>query len=147
MDISFAFKKVPEIFYLFALNFPYCMKYYLLTLQRYADFRGRSNRSEYWYFALFNFLFAGAALILDNTLGITYPHVWYGYIYTAYALTILVPQLAVSIRRLHDTSRSAWYMLLAIIPFIGAVWLIVLFALKGTPGPNKYGPDPDMEQH
>jgi uncharacterized membrane protein YhaH (DUF805 family) len=119
------------------------MKYYLLALRRYAEFRSRSNRSEYWYFALFNLLFAGIALALDTLLGITYPNVAYGYIYTAYALTILVPQLAVSIRRLHDTNRSGWFLLLALVPFVGAVWLLVLFATKGTPGDNQYGPDPN----
>lgn len=119
------------------------MKYYLLALRRYAEFRSRSNRSEYWYFALFNLLFAAVAITLDQLLGITYPNVWYGYIYTAYALTILIPQLAVSIRRLHDTNRSGWFMLLALIPFVGAIWLLVLFATKGTQGENQYGPDPN----
>jgi uncharacterized membrane protein YhaH (DUF805 family) len=119
------------------------MKYYLLALRRYAEFRSRSNRSEYWYFALFNLLFAGIALAVDNLFGTTYPQVWYGYLYTAYALTILVPQLAVTIRRLHDTNRSGWFLLLAIIPVVGPIWVLVLLAMKGTPGENMYGPDPN----
>src|SRR5690348_5399961 len=122
------------------------MKYYLLALRRYADFRSRSNRPEYWYFALFNLLFAAIALVADNLLHITYAHVQYGYLYTAYALTILVPQLSVTVRRLHDTNRSGWFLLLAIIPIVGPIWLLVLLATKGTDGENTYGADPNDKQ-
>ena len=121
------------------------MKYYLLALRRYAQFAGRSNRSEYWYFILFHFLFLIAALILDSTLGMAFADTPYGIIYMVYALALAVPSLSVGVRRLHDIGKSGWYVLLGLIPLIGGIWLIVLMVKRGDPGENKYGPDPNGE--
>ena len=123
------------------------MNYYINALKNYAVFTGRARRSEYWYFVLFNFVFAMAAAILDNMLHITislapgYPG-FYGYIYFAYALFALIPGLAVLIRRLHDIGKSGWFFLIVFIPIIGAIWLLVLLFKESQPGENKYGPNP-----
>jgi uncharacterized membrane protein YhaH (DUF805 family) len=119
------------------------MKYYLLALKKYAEFRGRSNRPEYWYFVLFNIIFAIAAIILDSMLGLNFPGIPYGYLYMAYAIALLLPGLSAGVRRLHDTNRSGWYILLSLIPLIGGIWLLVLLAQEGTHGDNQYGPDPN----
>lgn len=119
------------------------MKYYLAALKKYAQFKGRSNRSEYWYFVLFNIIFAIAAMLLDGVLGFTFNNTPYGILYVLYALITLIPGLAAAVRRLHDTDRSGWFIFIALIPLIGSIWLIVLLATKGTKGENKYGLDPD----
>lgn len=121
------------------------MKYYVLAMKRYAQFSGRADRSEYWYFFLFNILFLIGAMLLDNILGFNYPNVPYGILYSVYALASLLPGLAAAVRRLHDVNKSGWYILVALIPLVGSIWLLVLLASKGTHGENKYGPDPSGE--
>lgn len=112
------------------------MEYYLKVLkEHYADFNGRSRRKEFWMFILFSFLFSLAAGIVDNLLGITI-------ISAIYGLAVLIPTIAAGIRRLHDTGKSGWWILIALIPLIGTIWLIVLLAMEGDHGSNEYGPDP-----
>jgi len=118
------------------------MKWYLMALKKYAQFNGRSRRKEYWMFILFNMAFAIVAMLLDNVLGLANETVGYGPIYGIYSLAVFIPGLAVSVRRLHDVNKSGWMLLIALIPLIGAIWLIVLLATDGTKGPNQYGPDP-----
>ena len=118
------------------------MKYYLAVLKKYVDFSGRARRSEYWYFALFNIIFLIVALVLDNVLGTTVPPMPYGVFYIIYGLIVLLPGLAVLVRRLHDVGKSGAYILLAFIPLIGAIWLLVLCFTEGTTGKNEYGEDP-----
>lgn len=123
------------------------MNYYIKALKNYAVFPGRARRSEYWYFVLFNFLFAMAAAILDNVLHLTisivpeYPG-FYGYIYLAYALFAFLPGFAVLVRRLHDIGKSGWFFFIVFIPIAGAIWLLVLLFKDSQPGENKYGPNP-----
>ncbi len=118
------------------------MKWFLMALKKYAEFNGRSRRKEYWMFVLFQMIFAIVAMSLDNLFGLAYENIGYGPIYGVFGLTMFIPGLAVSIRRLHDVDKSGWMMLIALIPLIGAIWLLVLFVTEGTRGPNKYGPDP-----
>ena len=126
------------------------MQYYLKALRNYTGFTGRSTRSEYWYFALFNFIFAIAAMIVDNVLGtrITTDTINgafglpYGYVYLLYALAVIIPGLAVAVRRLHDVNKSGWFLLIAIIPIVGIIWLLVLMVTDSDPGENKYGMNP-----
>ncbi len=66
----------------------------------------------------------------------------YGYVYAIYGLAVLLPSLGVSIRRLHDVGKSGWFLLIALIPLIGAIWLLVLFCTDSQAGVNKYGPNP-----
>jgi uncharacterized membrane protein YhaH (DUF805 family) len=121
------------------------MNYYKAVLKKYAEFKGRARRAEYWYFALFNIIFAIVAGIIDRIID---PGVkisgYYGIIYILYALAVIVPSLAVVVRRLHDTGKSGWMILISLIPIVGAIWLLVLMIKKGDVGENKYGPDPKM---
>jgi len=122
------------------------MKWYLKVLKDFGNFRGRARRSEYWYFVLFNVIFAFVAMGLDNALGTTFKiedvPFPYGYIYLLYTLVVIIPGLAVAVRRLHDVGKSGWFLLIALIPLIGSIWLLVLFFTDGQPGENKWGPNP-----
>lgn len=118
------------------------MSWYLTVLKKYAVFSGRARRKEFWYFVLFNMIFAVVAWGLDYVLGITIQDLNYGPIYLVYVLAIILPNLGVAIRRLHDIGKSGWWILIELIPLIGSIWLIVLFAKQGESGENKYGPDP-----
>lgn len=104
------------------------------VFQQYAGFTGRARRSEYWYFVLFTVLVYVAASVVDAVLGIP--------VLTLLAvLALLVPTLAVTVRRLHDTGRSGWWMLLSLVPF-GGIVLLVFDCLDSEPGPNRFGPSP-----
>lgn len=120
------------------------MNWYLQVLRNYADFSGRARRTEYWMFALFNLIFYVAAIILDNILGTTVSNLPYGLFYFLYALAMFIPGLAVSVRRLHDTGKSGWMILIAIIPIVGAIWLLVLYCTDSDAGENEYGPNPKL---
>jgi uncharacterized membrane protein YhaH (DUF805 family) len=101
----------------------------------YVNFQGRAIRSEYWYWVLFVFILMIVAELIDYALGI---HA----IYPISALAIILPGLAVSVRRLHDLDRSGWWVLLPIIPLIGSIVLIYWQCQRGTVGDNRFGPDP-----
>jgi uncharacterized membrane protein YhaH (DUF805 family) len=104
------------------------------ALGKYATFSGRARRSEYWYFALFSFVVGLVTSILDGILGT-------GFLYILSALALLVPSLAVGVRRLHDISKSGWLLLVGLIPFVGFIVLIVWF-VQDSHGPNEHGPSP-----
>ena len=91
---------------------------------------------------LFNMIFAIVAMILDNVLGIAMEGIGYGPLYGLYALAMLIPGLAVAVRRLHDVGKSGWMILIALIPLIGAIWLLVLMVTDSNPGENQYGQNP-----
>ena len=114
------------------------MNWYLKVLKQYADFNGRSRRKEYWMFVLINLIISWSLAILDNVFGTGL----FTVISTIYSLVVLVPGLAVSVRRLHDIGKSGWYYLLVLLPIIGWIWLIVLFATDSEVGPNKWGQNP-----
>jgi uncharacterized membrane protein YhaH (DUF805 family) len=118
------------------------MKWYFKVLTQYADFKGRARRMEYWMFVLFNMIFALIVMALDNLLGLTVEGLPYGYIYFVYVLFVFIPNLAVAVRRLHDTGKSGWMILVGLIPLIGAIWLLVLLVTDSKPGTNLYGPNP-----
>jgi uncharacterized membrane protein YhaH (DUF805 family) len=109
--------------------------YYMSALKKYADFSGRSRRSEYWYFALFNFLFAIGAVLIDGLIGMPI-------LYFIYILGTLIPGLAVLVRRLHDTNRSGWWFLIALVPLVGGIVLLVFLATDSDPNENQYGLNP-----
>lgn len=118
------------------------MEWYLKVLKQYADFKGRARRQEFWMFLLFHMiilfvlgLFGGIiTTLLDSPIGV-FPMVMY-------SLAMIVPSLAVVVRRLHDQNKSGWMYFIAFIPFIGGIWLLVLLCTEGTRGDNMYGPDP-----
>ena len=126
------------------------MNYYLKVLRNYVNFTGRARRSEYWYFVLFNVIFATAAMLLDHAFGTTFTlntidgplPLFYGYVYLMYALAVFMPGLAVTVRRLHDSGKSGWYILVSLIPLAGAIWLLVLLCTDSNPGINEFGPNP-----
>lgn len=114
------------------------MDWYMKVLRQYADFSGRARRKEYWMFVLFNILIAVAIGIVEAMLlGLTF-----GVLSMIYGLAMLVPGLAVSVRRLHDTGRSGWWVLISLIPFIGVIVLLVFMATDGEQGTNQWGPNP-----
>jgi len=112
------------------------MNWYLKVLKQYADFNRRARRQEYWMFFLFNIVFSMVAGALDAALG-----TW-GAIGGLYTLAILIPSLAVGVRRLHDIGKSGWMLLIAFIPVIGIIWLLILLATDSTSGSNQYGENP-----
>lgn len=119
------------------------MNWYIKVIKQYADFNGRARRTEYWMFILFNAIFAIAAMLIDNMLGLTIStEIPYGPLYIIYGLAMFIPGLAVAVRRLHDTGKSGWMILIALIPFIGGIILLVFMVTSGTVGSNEYGPDP-----
>jgi len=118
------------------------MNWYLKVLKNYAVFRGRARRKEYWMFVLFYLIFAIVAVILDNVLGTAIENIGYGLFYILYVLAVLIPYLAVTVRRLHDVGKSGWMILIALIPLIGSIWLLVLMCIDSNPGENQYGPNP-----
>jgi uncharacterized membrane protein YhaH (DUF805 family) len=127
-------------------------------LRKYADFTGRARRTEFWLFALLIFLIevvfmallsavggsgllfgdpaAAAAVQMNGAIGAVL------LIHFAVMLALLVPSLAVTFRRLHDTNRRGWWILLSFIPLIGALVLFIFYLLDGTAGPNRFGEDP-----
>ena len=118
------------------------MNWYLKVIRQYADFSGKARRKEYWIFVLFNMIFAFVAMILDNVLGLTAGELPYGVFYFLYAFAVLIPGLAVAVRRLHDVGKSGWMILIALIPIIGAIWLLVLMVTDSQQGTNKWGQNP-----
>lgn len=124
------------------------MHWYVVALQKYAVFSGRSRRSEYWYFQLFNFLLpvcgaialglllVFAAVKSDTAVTIA---MW---VYDLWALATLLPGLAVSVRRLHDTGRSGWWIFIGAIPLIGFIIFLVFMCEDSKPEDNQWGPSP-----
>ena len=104
-----------------------------VVLSKYATFSGRAQRSEYWWFALFAWLVTIAALIVDGILDTTY------LVQVLAVLALLLPSIAVTIRRLHDTGRSGWWYLIGFIPLVGGIVLLV-FMVQDSEGDNRYGP-------
>ena len=118
------------------------MEWMLMPYRRYAEFSGRSRRKEYWMYVLFNIIVAVVLSILEGVAGLSQMVGPYGPLTALFVLGSLVPSIAVSIRRLHDTDRSGWWLLLALVPIIGSLVLLYFYILEGTRGQNEYGADP-----
>ncbi|QEE48572.1 DUF805 domain-containing protein [Flavobacterium alkalisoli] len=113
------------------------IQWYLKVVRdNYANFEGRARRSEYWYYTLMNILIIFTLAILTMVSSI------FTFVYAIYALGVIIPGLAVAVRRLHDINKSGWFILVGLIPVIGSIWLLVLFATEGDRGDNQYGADP-----
>lgn len=119
------------------------MNYFLDALGKYAVFSGRARRSEYWYFVLFTCLiaFALAAIGLAVAAATHGPSTLVQYLVDFFSVLILLPSLAVSVRRLHDIGMSGWWVLLNLVPFGGLV-LVYFFCQDSQSGTNQYGPNP-----
>ena len=138
------------------------MKYFLYCLKHYADFNGRARRSEYWFFTLVHSLLVLLPIIIGLvmivTASLTQLHhpaseaprygnvgVFIIFIFGLLHLALFIPQLAVSVRRLHDTDKSGFFILIAFIPYVGVIGgivLLVFYCMDSTPGYNQYGPNP-----
>jgi uncharacterized membrane protein YhaH (DUF805 family) len=117
------------------------MEWYLAVLKKYAVFQGRARRKEYWYFVLFNFLISLGLGLIDGFLGLTLEGSGFGILGGIYTLAVLIPGIAVGVRRLHDTGRSGWWLLISFIPLIGALVLIYFLVGGSQPGKNQYDID------
>ena len=93
-------------------------------------------------FTLFNAIFGVLAMMVDIILGISFDGIEYGPIYLIYALALFIPGLAVFVRRMHDVGKSGWFILISLVPLIGAIWLLILWCTDGSSEENKYGPSP-----
>ena len=122
------------------------MNWYIEVLKKYTVFSGRARRKEYWYFALFNIIISFILIFIDSIFGTFNWEAGYGVFSTIYSLAVLLPALGVSIRRLHDTGRSGWWILIGFIPLIGAIVLLIFFVKDSQPGENQYGPNPKEVQ-
>ena len=118
------------------------MNWYLKALKQYVDFSGRARRKEYWMFFLYNLLFSVLAVILDKVIGTSSPESGYGIFYGIYSLALIVPSLALGVRRLHDVGKSGWMLLVGLIPLIGAIWILILMATDSQLASNKWGENP-----
>jgi len=118
------------------------MNWYLMVWKKYAQFSGRSRRNEFWMFTLINILIyvllygAGLALV-DSGIGKALLGLC-----AIYGLAILIPSLAVTVRRLHDTGRSGWWWFICLVPLVGGLILLIFCVLDSEPGTNQYGPNP-----
>lgn len=115
------------------------MNYYLEVLKKYAVFNGRARRAEYWYFFLFNIIITIVLGIISAIIGDSK-----GMLGIFYSLALIIPGIAVGIRRLHDTNHSGWWLFISLIPIVGIIWLIVLMATDSNAGENKYGSNPKI---
>jgi uncharacterized membrane protein YhaH (DUF805 family) len=111
-----------------------------ICLRKYADFSGRARRSEYWWFVLFTVLVSIVTSIVDGILGTRFGNT--GLFEGLAGLALLLPGLAVGARRLHDVGKSGWWLLLIIIPLVGALILVVAFFIRDSEPDNSYGPSP-----
>lgn len=116
------------------------MRWYLAVLRRYATFRGRAGRSEFWWFSLWNLVIGLALSVIELALGLGTDY--WGPLGAVYALAVFLPGLAVGTRRLHDIDRTGWLQLLLFVPIIGLIVLIIFWVQRGDAAPNEFGPAP-----
>ena len=119
------------------------MNWFLMALKNYVGFSGRSRRSEYWYFTLFYLVIAIVLSVLDGIVfGGSVDGKGTPVLSGLFMLAMLLPSIAVGMRRLHDTDRIGWWLLIGMIPILGAIVLIVFFVQDSKPGDNRFGPNP-----
>ena len=118
------------------------MNWYIGVLKRYFDFDGRARRMEYWMFGLISTIIFIVLALVDHATGTWHMDTRYGLLSGIYLLAVLLPSIAVTVRRLHDTDRSGWWILISLVPLIGGIVMLVFMCLDGTPGANRFGPNP-----
>lgn len=123
------------------------MSWFLKVLSQYADFSGRARRAEYWYFALVCVLIAIPLLVLDFTFDLYSRAAGLGVLSGVFMFAMLLPSIAVGVRRLHDTGRSGWWWLINFVPFIGPLVILVFCIERGQPFVNRFGADPLADEH
>ena len=112
------------------------MYWYLEVLKKYAVFSGRARRKEYWLFFLFNIIITFVLGFIEGLAGSA------GVLASIYGLAVMIPGIAVSVRRLHDTNRSGWWLFIGLIPLLGAIVLLVFMVQDSQPDENQYGVNP-----
>lgn len=122
------------------------MNAYFLALRKCTDFDTRTNRTDFWMFTLFNSVFIIFTTIMDNLLHLQFAY-YVGPFRILYGLFIFLPSLAITVRRLHDTDKSGWNILISLVPGIGTVYLFYLLATKGDEEDNSYLPDTNQHQN
>ena len=115
------------------------IEHFKLAISKYADFSGRSRRSEYWYFVLFYFLILMAVTFAEGFLFNT------AFTYVVGFLFFIIPYFAVAVRRLHDIGKSGWYYFLIVIPLVGSILMLIWLCTDSQYGLNKWGPNPKGE--
>lgn len=105
-----------------------------VVLENYAQFQGRARRAEFWWFALANLIVGGVLYLLGESSS------FFVILYVLYGLAVIIPGLAVAVRRLHDTDKSGWLLLIALLPIVGAIILLVFYFTDSQRGSNQYGP-------
>lgn len=119
------------------------MKYFLAAMQKYTDFEGRASAREYWMFYLMNFVFAMGFALLDLLFRTNSNSNNPGLFTWLYALAVLLPSLAIAVRRLHDTNKAGGWYFISFVPLIGAIWFIFLLVAEGDTTENRFGPLPE----
>ena len=109
------------------------MNYYLDVLKKYATFSGRARRNEDWMFVLINAIVVMAISLIEYAAGTN------GIIGYIYGLALIIPMIAVTVRRLHDIGKSGFWYFICLIPLIGSIWLLVLLCKDSQPGQNQFG--------
>ena len=120
------------------------MNWYIEVLKKYAVFSGRARRKEYWFFVLFNVIISFVLTVIDAATGTYDETVGAGILSGIYLLAIFIPSLAVAVRRLHDTGRSGWWLLVGLIPLVGWILTLIWYLSDSEVGENKYGPNPKL---
>lgn len=120
------------------------MNWYLAVWKKFAEFSGRARRKEYWLFVLFNIVVTIVLTLIDRALGLLNQDSGLGVLSGIYSLAALIPSLAVTVRRLHDTGRSGWWILIGLVPCIGGLAILILAVLDSEAGDNAYGPNPKV---
>lgn len=118
------------------------MNWYIGVLKKYAVFRGRARRKEFWTFIFFNLMATFVLSFLDIMMGTFNWATGGGPLSGLYGLGVLIPSVAVTVRRLHDTGRTGWWFLIGFIPVVGALILLYFMISDSQPGTNEYGPNP-----
>jgi uncharacterized membrane protein YhaH (DUF805 family) len=117
------------------------LNWFIQALKKYADFKGRARRKEFWMDILFYIIIMVVLGIVDGIIGASMGG-GIGILTLIYLLAMLVPTLAVTVRRLHDIGKSGWWYFITLVPLIGGIWLIVLLVTDSQPGTNAWGPNP-----
>ena len=123
------------------------MNWFLEVIKKYFQFTGRARRKEYWMFTLISLIISwglqglSAAILFNDSLGVIIGGI-FSWVYILYSLFVLIPSLAVAVRRLHDINKSGWTLFIILLPVIGVIMLLIFLCSDGDTGPNRYGPDP-----
>lgn len=121
------------------------MRWFIKSLKNYANFKGRARRKEFWMFKLYFIITVGIALIIDGILAISFG--WPAPYFTLFTvISLIIPQLSLIVRRLHDSNNSGWNALIYIIPFLGDLLILLFACLKSDPDENQYGVNPKTKK-